>query len=229
LTQPVILLLRGDASKVRDLRKTAMYRINAQGTWSVAGMAIHNAEGLALTVEQTGTYALYENIPSFADLENHWGKDAIEVLAAQHIVNGTGKGFYTPNAIISRSHFLMMLDRLPHHAGTEASMKKSERFANESVNGVGKSADKADKEPFTRAEMVALLAQKTAKVMPTTAKSHFTDTAHLDQSNQAAIAYTVDKGWIQGVGSGRFGSDQTPTRAQAAMLIYRYLKSMNQL
>lgn len=229
LTQPVILLLRGDASKVGDLRKTAMYRINAQGTWSVAGMATHNAEGLALAVEQTGTYALYENAPTFADLANHWGKDAIEVLAAQHIVNGTSKGLYTPNAIISRSHFLMMLDRLPHHAGTEASMKKSERFANESVNGVGKSADKADKEPFTRAEMVALLAQKTVKVMPTIAKPRFTDTDHLDQSNQAAIAYAVEKGWIQGIGSGRFGSYQVPTRAQAAMLIYRYLKSMNQL
>lgn len=217
---PVALLLRWETTNVKDSRKTAVYRKSTDEKWIFAGQSNRYSYGLALSIVQPGVYAVHEFAPSFTDLAAHWGRDAIEVLAAQHVVNGTGNGLYTPNASITRAQFLVMLDRLiPNHEGQKGD------FAN--VDRSRKSAGH-DKELITRAEMVHLLVRKTAADAGHVAKSSFTDISYLSQAEQAAIAYAVEHGWVQGIGGDRFGSDLTSTRAQAAMLLYRYMKSVNQ-
>ncbi|WP_238555882.1 Ig-like domain-containing protein [Paenibacillus alvei] len=217
---PVTLLLRWDITQVKDSRKTVVYRKSTDEKWIYADRSSRYPYGLALTISQSGAYAVHELSPSFTDLAAHWGKDAIEVLAAQHIVNGTSKGHYTPNATITRAQFLMMLDRLtPTLEGHEGNANSDRLYwATGNVN-----------ELISRAEMVRLLVQRSAADVRHAMKSRFTDTSHLSQDEQAAIAHAVDQGWVQGIGGNRFGSDLTSTRAQAAMLLYRYMKSMNQL
>ncbi|NEZ41083.1 S8 family serine peptidase [Paenibacillus alvei] len=217
---PVTLLLRWDKTQVKDSRKTVVYRKSTDEKWIYADRSSRYPYGLALTISQSGAYAVHELSPSFTDLAAHWGRDAIEVLAAQHIVNGTSKGLYTPNATITRAQFLIMLDRLtPSLEGHEGNANSDRlHWATGNVN-----------ELISRAEMVRLLVQKSAADVRHAMKSRFTDTSHLSQDEQAAIAHAVDQGWVQGIGGNRFGSDLTSTRAQAAMLLYRYMKSMNQL
>jgi hypothetical protein len=48
---------------------------------------------------------------SFEDIVNHWSKDYVEMLYSEGIVNGTSGSTFSPNAVIRRGDFVLMLWR----------------------------------------------------------------------------------------------------------------------
>ncbi|MFU1792706.1 S8 family serine peptidase [Paenibacillus azoreducens] len=214
LTHSVNLRLDLDSALAKDPRKAATYMLDSKGQWIVAGISLHSDQSLSLQVKQPGTFVLQEFAPTFADIATHWGRDEIEVLAAQHILKGTSEGVFTPNAPVTRAQFMAMLDRL-----TGDQPEGTDRF---SMPG--------GQEALTRAEMASLLVQRiTEDQIPASIKLDFKDQDKLTAAEKSSVAYAVEKGWVQGMDGNRFGGDQTSNRAQVAAILYRYMKSVNKI
>lgn len=57
------------------------------------------------------TYALVWNPVEFADVSQHWAKDAVNNLGSRMIVNGTDQGVFSPDLEITRAEFAAILVR----------------------------------------------------------------------------------------------------------------------
>ncbi|WP_256759466.1 InlB B-repeat-containing protein [Cohnella sp. WQ 127256] len=56
-------------------------------------------------------YALINNQVSFADVDNHWSKNAVNDLASRLIVNGADETHYDPNKAVTRAEFAAIIVR----------------------------------------------------------------------------------------------------------------------
>lgn len=67
--------------------------------------------GMRFIFNGSGIYRAEQKKPLFFDIENHWGRDAIEVLAAKQMVYGIGNFQFDPEGPVTRAEFVLMIAR----------------------------------------------------------------------------------------------------------------------
>ncbi|MGY5346022.1 S8 family serine peptidase [Paenibacillus glucanolyticus] len=210
---PLLLTLNYDPAKVKDTRKVGAYVQSEKGDLQSAGLLQSASRGsITFRINGPGSYAAAENNATFSDIVGHWAKDEIEVAASQHITNGTGAGRFSPNNAVTRAEFATLLDRI-FETGIDWETRSTEAGA---------------KNPLTREDMVVMIAEA-LKIDSEAGSLSFNDANLISEDARAAVAFAVKEGLVKGVSGNRFAPDETSTRAQVSVIVYRLLDYLNKI
>lgn len=109
LAKPLVVTMSFDASKVKDAEKVGVYSLNAKtNKWEFVGAKRGQAGELVFNVTEFSTFAIMESNKTFNDSVD-WAKSPIEVLAARQVVSGVSAEQFAPNKAVTNAEFTQML------------------------------------------------------------------------------------------------------------------------
>ncbi|QYR21518.1 S-layer homology domain-containing protein [Paenibacillus sp. sptzw28] len=219
--------------------RAGIYRYDeAAGRWIYTGGTVDSLwRTIRAQVQVPGLYGLFIYEPSFTDMNTHWAKSEVEVLASKWIVNGMGTGKFVPGQSVTRAQFAKMLveaARLKAQpafgnrfkdvpAGHWASQAVERAAAEGWVKGYEGSLFKPNA-VITREEMMVMLvnAAGLGKEGQSDALAGYTDAGNVKAWAKESVEAAIKNGMIKGNGD-RLSPGATSTRAEAAAVIYRWL------
>ncbi|MNO22443.1 Trifunctional nucleotide phosphoesterase protein YfkN precursor [compost metagenome] len=188
-------------------------------------------------------YTVVKSGKTFGDITGHWAKASIDLLASKLIITGTSAATFQPSQMVSRAEFAALITRSLGLASMSSGTTFSDVGANAWYTDAVKTAASAGlitgytdgsfkpNSPITRQEMAAIL----SKAMKYTGKSlnadpaalaKFSDVSAIPAWSQEAIAEIAAEGIIQGRPDGSFAPQVLATRAEAATMLEKTLKSL---
>lgn len=190
-------------------------------------------------------YTVVETKPkSFADLQGHWAKADIELLAAKLIVKGATEDGFMPDQSITRAEFAALLVRSLGIAEERMGRSSFEdvpadawfagSIAAASSKGLVEGIDEkrfGPNEPITREQMALMIARALSligkqddKAGQADALNRFADRSSVSTWAQAAVSRAVHAGLMNGVVDDRFEPAERASRAQVAVMLKRMLQ-----
>lgn len=242
--KPITITLKLDLSKVSNPDKVGIYYYSeAEGKWVFIGGKV-NADGtVTFTTDHFSKYIAMESNKTFSDIQNHWAKDAIEVMAARHITNGTGDDRFSPDAKITRAEFTAMIVRalgITEKAGQNpfTDVKANDWFADSALKanaaGIIQGDAKGSFAPgnmITREEMAAIAVRAysyyrgvNADRIITTQEVRFTDMETASQWARRSITLADALGLMSGFSDKTFRPKDLSSRAEAIVVVNRLMK-----
>ena len=200
---------------------TVAVLVHADGTEEIVKNSLPTEDGIQLTVNGGATVKIVDNSKDFADTRNHWAKDAIDFVSARGLVNGMNDSIYAPNASTTRAQLWTILARQNDADlnGGNTWYEKAQLWSKEKGISDGTEPNAA----INRAQMVTMLWR--AAGQPTAGgTANFTDVP-ADSYYANAVSWAVENGITTGTGNGKFSPDNTCTRAQIAVFLYRNYQS----
>ena len=182
---------------------------------------------------------------NFTDLGSvQWAQPAINYLVSAGIINGRSNTIFDPNASVTRAEFAKMvcatfgISATPNAAQTFVDVSPSDWFygyvqaaaANGIVNGVSETAFDPNA-TITREQMAAMLyraieATGNLAKLPAGTATVFADEAQIADYAKIYVSALNAAGVINGTSATTFEPKATATRAQAAAIIYQFLKAV---
>ncbi|WP_231869762.1 S-layer homology domain-containing protein [Paenibacillus riograndensis] len=186
------------------------------------------------------TYAVVENKVNFNDVASvqAWAGRQIQVVAAKGAIEGVGASKFAPKSNVTRAEFSKMLIRalnLENSTATESfgdvasTAWYAPYVAVAAEKGIvtGRSASQFDPNAtITRAEMATMIARAVKTVNPqatagdASSLTKFADAAKIAASLKDGVAFAASHNLVIG-NAGKFNPNNTATRAEAAVIIYR--------
>lgn len=198
-----------------------------------------NGEFIVEPRDTFSSYAVLENKVNFTDIASvqAWAGKQIQVVAAKGAIEGVGEGKFAPKSNVTRAEFAKMLIRALNLENNSAVQSFSDvsssawyapyvAVAAEKGIITGRSAAKFDPNAtITRAEMATMISRAVKSINPAattnvTAISQFSDAAKISASLRDGVAFAADHNLVIG-NAGKFNPNDTATRAEAAVIIYR--------
>ncbi|MBR3942502.1 MAG: S-layer homology domain-containing protein [Clostridia bacterium] len=188
--------------------------------------------------------ALTKDLVSFTDMEDHWAKYDVSVMATKELVKGVADGVFDPESTITRAEFVTILDRAMKYE-----LKDGESFAdvaqdqwyapyiatakqNGLLNGLPVSDGFKPESPISREDM-ALFTYNAIKQLGKNDEwlsdlpndwDNFEDTATISSYATDALKYLIQAGIIKGTSDTTVSPLETATRAQAAVILKRFME-----
>ncbi|WP_339319195.1 S-layer homology domain-containing protein [Paenibacillus sp. FSL R10-2734] len=198
-----------------------------------------NGEFIVEPRDTFSSYAVLENKVTFTDIASvqAWAGKQIQVVAAKGAIEGVGEGKFAPKSNVTRAEFAKMLIRALNLENNSAVQSFSDvsstawyapyvAVAAEKGIITGRSAAEFDPNAtITRAEMATMISRAVKSINPAaitnaTAISQFSDAAKISASLRDGVAFAADHNLVIG-NAGKFNPNDTATRAEAAVIIYR--------
>ncbi|PYI52873.1 fibronectin type III domain-containing protein [Paenibacillus flagellatus] len=253
IRKPVALELAYEKNELgsADPRKLGIYRQDdgKPSGWTYVGGIVDAASGrISVNTDVPGVYAVLLNDVSFADLDAHWSRSDVEVLASRQAVDGIGGGLFDPDRAITRAEFAKLLVGSLEGRGGPSSAPSAPEFADvrpgdwfyEAVGaaaalGLVEGADGRFRpnDPVTREEAAVMLMRALA-VRGGAAEGEapaageplaaYRDGTDVSEWAREAVAWSVSQALLQGMDGDRLEPQGRTTRAQAAVLLLRALQ-----
>ncbi|MFD0714582.1 choice-of-anchor I family protein [Paenibacillus sp. GCM10027626] len=209
------------------------------------GATLNGKPAIEMKRPGNSVYTALYYTKAFEDLNGHWAKSEVELLASKLIVNGVNERQFAPGREMTRAEFAALLVRglglNPDRGGAAAFADVASNSWYEGAIGAalkagiitGVKADQfAPNAVITRAEMAVMAVRALefatqggqARVNQTGGK--FADQAAIPQWAAAQAALLADRGIMQGNGKGQFAPAELATRAQAAAVVLRTLQEL---
>lgn len=186
------------------------------------------------------SYAVLENKVNFNDIASvqAWAGRQIQVVAAKGAIEGVGASKFAPKSNVTRAEFSKMLIRalnLENSTATESFNDVASTawyapyvaVAAEKGIVTGRSASQFDPNAtITRAEMATMIARAVKSVNAAatagdaSSLTKFSDAAKIAASLKDGVAFAASHNLVIG-NAGKFNPNNTATRAEAAVIIYR--------
>ncbi len=177
----------------------------------------------------------------FSDLtDNAWYHEAVEYVLSEGVMNGYGDGIFGPDENLSRAELAQILynrEGRPESTGTSIFNDVSSGkwytnaiiWANQKgvVGGYGNGLFGPD-DPITREQLAVMLWRYAGNPPTANKKLDFTDADETGSFALEAMSWAVENGIITGYGDERINPKGLATRAQAAQMLMRYLKGMEE-
>ncbi|GAA3409191.1 S-layer homology domain-containing protein [Paenibacillus hodogayensis] len=184
--------------------------------------------------------------PTFADVQSHWAKADIGLLAAKLIVKGIGDNRFAPDQSISRAEFAALLVRslgiAEEKAGSVvfADVPADAWFAGAvaaaSNKGLieGTNAGRfSPNESITREQMAVMIVRALDMIGArndgagnVNALTGFADRTEVSSWAQPAVSRAVQSGLMNGIDETRFSPGGSASRAQVAVILKRMLQQV---
>ncbi|EOD01789.1 alpha-amylase family glycosyl hydrolase [Caldisalinibacter kiritimatiensis] len=243
--KPVTVTINYDKSKVTDKRKLGVYYYNEETEkWEYVGGKA-DAEGkIIFTVDHFSKYTAMEYNKTFADIDIPWAKDAIEVLASRHVIDGVDNINYAPNDNISRAAFAKLIvkalnlkagENVVTFTDVEEGLWYTEPVNTAASLGIvtGYEGKFNPNGEITREAMATMIVRALKHVAPegdyTLIETAFEDNEQVADWAKEAVGIAYNKGIVNGVSETIFAPKANATRAHAAVMIYRLLETLNLL
>jgi hypothetical protein len=209
-------------------------RIQSGGVTEVVMKSPHN----------NSVYTLIQSDKTFSDLNGHWAKGDIELLASKLIVAGVTDTSFAPNSKITRAEFAALLVRSLGLTVNAMESSFTDIEAQDWFSGDVEAAVKAGLvkgfaigtfQPgaqIIRGQMASMIAAALKFVdkapdistLQTDVLDSFTDAVSIQAWAKDAVAISVEAGIISGRSDSTFAPDQDATRAEAAAMLRRMLQ-----
>ena len=200
---------------------TVAVLVHPDGTEEILKDSIPTEGGIRLTVNDGATVKIVDNSKDFIDTQDHWAKDAIDFVSARGLVSGMSGTTYAPNAPTTRAQLWTILARQNDADlnGGNTWFENAQNWAKE--KGISDGANPNG--TINRAQMVTMLWR--AMGQPAAGGSASFADVPADSYYAQAVAWAVENGITTGTGNGKFSPDNTCTRAQIAVFLYRNYQS----
>lgn len=179
--------------------------------------------------------------PALSDIQQHWARPQVQLLVARGLVNGMPDGTFRPDTGVTRAQFAKLLvmalgkdadarvlQNIPssftdvpvyHWAHGYLELGRERGFVQA---GFGQPVK--PEEPLSRLQTVEMLVRALG---PTdgfpAARLTFSDASSIPADLQPLVQRAVDLGLVTGLPDGRFAPDDPVNRAQAAVMLARFL------
>lgn len=233
------IAMENPLAKAYQANRTGLYRQDeSSGNWVYAGGTLDSSwKSVHEKVQKPGIYGIFVYEPAFSDMSKHWAKTEVEVLASKWIVNGTSSGKYSPKQSVTRAQFAKMLVEA---AGLETGKVQQASFkdvpaghwaapAVEQAVAAGwikgyKGGLFKPNAPISREEMMVMLSNAAGlqKTEESSSITGYTDAELVQKWAKSSVQAVIESGMVKGNGN-RILPKATSTRAEAAMVIYRWL------
>ncbi|PKM78052.1 MAG: hypothetical protein CVU90_04885 [Firmicutes bacterium HGW-Firmicutes-15] len=182
---------------------------------------------------------------SFQDVDDNiaWAKDAIEILAGKGIIKGTSEGIFEPQRSISRAEFVkllitaLQLEKDEYKNGLFSDVDSSNWFAasvasaysNKYVSGYSDGTFKPENN-ISRNEVASIFHQieGTANSI-NDANMVFHDWDSIPAWASNGVKYVYKQGLMKGYEDGTFKGINPLSRAEAAVVVYKYLNTVSKI
>ena len=200
---------------------TVAVLVHPDGTEEIVKNSLPTEDGIQLTVNGNATVKIVDNSKDFIDTRNHWAKDEIDFVSARGLVNGMNDSIYAPNNSTTRAQLWTILARQSDAdlSGGANWYEKAQLWSKDKGISDGTNPNAA----INRAQMVTMLWRAMGQSAAGSA-ANFTDVP-ADSYYAQAVAWAVENGITTGTGNGKFSPDNTCTRAQIAVFLYRNYQS----
>ena len=115
LGKPVTIIMsyKGIELTATDEEKLGIYWYNEQsGQWEYVGGIVNKTDKtVTFHVSHFSKYAMLLFNKHFTDMQNHWAKDDVEIMAAKQVAKGMPDGTFQPDNSITRAEFASLLVR----------------------------------------------------------------------------------------------------------------------
>ena len=209
-----------------------------------SGLAIFKVDHFTYfaVIEAKKTPAVIEPVRiTFDDVNSDiaWAKDAIELLAGKGIINGTGGEKFEPNRLISRAEFVRLLvsaqqlEAIAYQEGLFSDIDASDWFANYVAtayhNKVVWGYPDGSFRPYhniSRNEVASIFYNLGGTDSSDLALT-FNDVNEIPEWAINGVSYVYSQGLMVGYADNSFKGNNPLTRAEAAVVIFKYLEANN--
>ena len=200
---------------------TVAVLVHPDGTEEIVKNSLPTEDGIQLTVNGGATVKIVDNSKDFIDTRSHWAKDAIDFVSARGLVSGMSGTTYAPDASTTRAQLWTILARQNNAdlTGGATWFENAQNWAK--AKGISDGANPNG--TINRAQMVTMLWR--AMGQPAAASGASFADVPADSYYAQAVAWAVENGITTGTGNGKFSPDNTCTRAQIAVFLYRNYQS----
>lgn len=198
--------------------------VNDNGSETIVKTAVLSGGKITVSLPDGATVRILDNRKYFQDVQDHWARTAIDFVAARELFFGTSAGTFDPDASMSRAMLMTVLAQLDGADTSGPVYQKSVEWAVAQGISDGGNPDSQ----VTREQFVAML-HRYAGNPAADQGLRFSDAEHVNIYAQEAIRWAVENGIISGYEDGSFGPQGQTTRAEAATMLTRYVKYLNQL
>jgi hypothetical protein len=192
-------------------------------------------------------YVVAQNTVSFADVQQHWSKSDVDLATAKGLVEGVGGGLYDPNKAVTRAEFTALLVRALGRGASDKDMapyndvKPGTWYSGEvsTAKELGlltfvKGNSFTPNQPLTREEMASMLAAVgRLEQLPISKEpvslNDFKDIGNADTAYIEDIHLMVKLHIMTGMGANTFDPKGETTRAQAAVVFIRMLRTLGSI
>ncbi len=165
---------------------------------------------------------------TYDDLTGHWAKDILDELARFNV--GWLGGKAEPDKTLTQLDYLKLLASMDGYTVTERDGEDGWDWLYDYAyrQGLLTQAERAEDEAVTRAGMVKMLLNSLGygdvARLPGIFRCDFTDAASIPEADLGYAALAQALGIVSGDGAGNYAPPRTSTRAEAAVLVWNYLK-----
>jgi subtilisin family serine protease len=243
--EPIEVNFSIDPSKVQNANHLGVFYYNETNqAWEYIGGTVKDNTVTAL-LPHFSKYAVLENSKTFNDIQSHWAKSEIEEMAAKQIVNGMTEVSFKPEANITRAQFVSLLVRSLRLESSSGSTLFSDIPSNawynkdvyaaynaKIIKGITEQTF-APEAKITREQLATLLVnaylQKTGKQLSdiVTTQEVYTDEGSISSWARSYVQIATSLSLMGGVGNGKFNPSGFATRAEAAVVLKRFLNLAN--
>ncbi|SDD04015.1 Chitobiase/beta-hexosaminidase C-terminal domain-containing protein [Paenibacillus sp. UNCCL117] len=218
--------------------------IDDAGRMTFVPMILQQTNGKSVAVMKrkgNSAYAILAYNKTFADLNGHWAKADIELLASKLVVQGQSADAFAPEQSVKRAEFAALLVRSLGLSEDSSGAAFTDVSASDWYAGaVGAAARSGLVEGFedgsfdphasiTREQMAVMIARAVTASGKALGNGTANEAAFSDQSSISswaleAVRQAAGAGLLQGQPENRFAPAEQATRAQSAALIKRFLQ-----
>lgn len=252
--KPIELIMDYGATKYEDNpEKVLIYTKENNQLVPLPGARNVENNTLKTEVMNNGNVVLSAYSKTFIDMQNHWAYKVVDVIAAQHMINGYPDGTFKPDQQMTRAEFVSILVKGGKFNNKEANSSKAYKnhfndvdesfWAADAINIAyergwvsGYNGKFNPNDPITREQMITILMNlykeneeiKLDIKENSQALEQYVDKQDVSSWAKDTMEKAVNMELIQGY-NGKLTPLNNATRAEAATMIYRYLQIIGQL
>lgn len=226
-------------------QSTAVWIDPVTGKFTFVPAIFTKSDGQTIvTMKRPGNslYAVVKSSQTFDDVKAHWAKPDVELLASKGVIQGVTVSAFAPDAAITRAEFAALLVRAMglNEDGASSATFKDIAPGSWYAGSVGAAAKTGlingfedatfrPSERITREQMAVMLTRAmtfagTVADVDLKALAGFADANQVSVWSQDAVSQAIHAGIVKGLTATTFGPKADATRAEAAVMLKRFLQ-----
>lgn len=240
-----VFVVLGLEKEVNDERKAAAYYIADNLAQTYAGGFVFG-ESLVFIAKKTGTYTAYEKDVTFPDIEEHWSRDYVEVLASRSIIFGKSETKFAPNDQVTRAEFAVLISRamqlpLNEYSGVFKDVTEAQAWSYQHIEAAFEAGIVSGRTPdtfaptaqITRQEMASMIVRAAEYMYPGFSdefdgRHKFADDKQIAEWAKEDVKTAYEAGIISGRPNNTFDPRANATRGESATMLYMLLTTLGE-
>lgn len=234
-----------------DVNKLGVYYYNEESkAWEYVGGVYNPQDGtISFYTGHFSKYAVMRTEDTFTDIDKHWAKSEIELMAARHVIEAAANGEFGPDEKITRAEVVKMLvNMLRYDPDRSVSLEFPQTASFKDVgtgdpyfayvetalkHGIIKmSADRSfnPKDTITREQLATMIMRALGiEAGSDLSGLNYEDKDQIPAWAAGSIAAAYERGYIQSINGKDFGVGYSATRAQAVVIMKRIMDKSGML